>query len=224
MKRVLRLILLSSFLAAGAHAADEWTNLFDGKGLAGWRPFGSSNAIPDGWEVADGLLHKVPGKKGGDIISVKQFSDFELVWEWRLASGANNGVKYMVSEARPGAPGPEYQMIDDQSPKWSKQAPKNMTAALYDILPPAADKPLRKAGEWNESKIVVQGKHVEHWLNGAKVLTYEVGSPEFAAGKETSKFKKYADYCLNKPAPILLTDHHDEAWYRSIRIRELPAP
>lgn len=220
----LRAMALLLLLAASGHAAEEWTNLFDGKSLAGWRPYGSSNAIPDGWQVADGLLRKVPGKKGGDIVSVRKFADFELEWEWRIAPGANNGVKYLVTEERRGAPGPEYQMIDDTSAKWSKQAAKNQTAALYDILPAAADKPLKPAGEWNVSRIVVQGAHVEHWLNGAKVLEFEVGGEAFKAGMQTSKFKRHADFGLNKPGHIMLTDHNDEAWYRSIRIRERPSP
>ncbi len=201
----------------------EWTNLFDGKTLGGWRPYGKPAGTPvgAGWKVEDGLLHKCPGVKGGDIVSEKQYADFELVWEWRLAKDANNGLKYCVTEARPGAPGYEYQMLDDLSPKWNKLHAKALTASFYEVLPPAADKPLKSAGEWNTSRILVRGPHVEHWLNGQKVLDYTFGSDAVKAGVADSKFKKYSDFGSKLTGHIMLTDHNDEAWYRSVRIREI---
>ena len=129
-------------------------------------------------------------------------------------------MKYCVTEARPGAPGYEYQMIDDLSPKWNKLHAKALTAAFYEVLPPAADKPLKPAGEWNRSRILVQGQHVEHWLNGRKVLAYEFGSEAVKAGVADSKFKKFPDFGSKLTGHIMLTDHTDEAWYRSVRIRE----
>ncbi len=205
--------------------ANAWTLLFDGKSLNGWRPYGKPAGTPiaEGWKVEGGLLHKLPGVKGGDIISEKQYTDFELAWEWRLAKDANNGVKYMVTEARPGAPGYEYQMIDDLSDKWNKLHAKALTASFYEVLPPAADKPLKPAGEWNRSRIRVEGTSVEHWLNGNKVLAYELGSVAVKAGVAESKFKKYPDFGTKLTGHIMLTDHTDEAWYRAVKIRELPA-
>lgn len=202
-----------------------WTLLFDGASLKGWRPYGKPAGAPigEGWKVEEGLLHKVPGVKGGDIISEKQYTDFELSWEWRLAKDANNGVKYCVTEKRPGAPGYEYQMIDDPSPKWNKLHAKSLTASFYEVLPPAADKPLKPAGEWNSSRVVVQGNQVEHWLNGKKVLEYTFGSDAVKAGVADSKFKKYPDFGAKLAGHVMLTDHNDEAWYRSVRIREIPA-
>ena len=205
--------------------ASAWTLLFDGKSLNGWRPYGkpAGTTVGAGWKVEGGLLHKLPGVKGGDIISEKQYTDFELVWVWRLAKDANNGVKYLVTEARPGAPGYEYQMIDDASDKWKSLHAKAKTASFYEVLAPAADKPLKPAGEWNSSRIRVQGNSVEHWLNGQKVLSYELGSDAVKAGVAESKFKKYPDFGTKLAGHIMLTDHTDEAWYRSVRIRELPA-
>ena len=202
-----------------------WTLLFDGTSLKGWRPYGGKPGvvIGAGWKVEEGLLHKVPGVKGGDIITEKKYTDFELAWEWRLAKGANNGVKYMVTEARPGAPGYEYQMLDDQSDKWNKLHAKALTASFYEVLPPAADKPLKPAGEWNSSRIFVQGNSVEHWLNGKKVLAYELGSEAVKAGVADSKFKKYPDFGTKLTGHIMLTDHTDEAWFRSVKLREIPA-
>lgn len=202
-----------------------WVSLFDGESLKGWRPYGKPAGTPvgEGWKVEQGLLHKVPGVKGGDIISEKQYSDFELAWEWRLAKDANNGLKYCVTEARPGAPGYEYQMIDDTSDKWNKFHAKALTASFYEVLPPAADKPLKPAGEWNTSRILVRGNHAEHWLNGKKVLEYEFGGEAVKAGVADSKFKKYPGFGAKLSGHIMLTDHTDEAWYRTVKIRELPA-
>ena len=202
-----------------------WTLLFDGASLKGWRPYGGKPGavIGAGWKVEEGMLHKVPGVKGGDIITEKKFTDFELAWEWRLAKDANNGVKYMVTEARPGAPGYEYQMLDDTSDKWNNLHAKANTASYYEVLPPAADKPLKPAGEWNSSRILVQGNSVEHWLNGKKVLAYELGSEAVKAGVADSKFKKYPDFGTKLTGHIMLTDHTDEAWFRSVKLRELPA-
>lgn len=205
--------------------AAGWTMLFDGQSLKGWRPYGKPAGTPigEGWKIEGGLLRKVPGVKGGDIISEKPYTDFELAWEWKLAKDANNGVKYCVTEARPGAPGYEYQMIDDQSPKWNKLHAKALTASFYEVLPPAADKPLKPAGEWNSSRILVQGQHVEHWLNGQKVLEYTFGSEAVKAGVADSKFKKYPDFGTKLTGHIMLTDHNDECWYRTVKIRELSA-
>ena len=202
-----------------------WMELFDGQSLAGWRPYGKpvDTPIGEGWKVEDGLLHKLPGVKGGDIISEQKFTDFELEWEWRLAPGANNGLKYCVTEQRPGAPGYEYQMIDDQSEKIKTQVPKILTASFYEVLAPAADKPLKPAGEWNVSRIVIRGDSVEHWLNGQRVLEYTFGSDAVMAGVADSKFKKFPDFGTKITGHIMLTDHNDEAWYRRVSIRELSA-
>ena len=211
-------VVLSLF-AAAATAGDGWQVLFDGKSLDGWRAYGGKGPIGEGWKVEDGVLKKLAGKKGGDIVTAAKYGDFELCWEWRVAPGGNNGVKYFVTEARPGAPGHEYQMLDDRAEKWAKLQPKSLTASFYDVLPPAADKPLKPAGEWNESKIVVKGMKVEHWLNGAKVLEYELGSEAVKAALAKSKFAKHPDFGTKIEGHIMLTDHNDEAWYRNIRVR-----
>lgn len=207
--------------------ATGWRLLFDGKSLAGWRPYGKPGAGPEaitnGWKVADGVLLKVGGEKGGDIITDRTFDNFELAWEWRISKGGNNGVKYMVTEARPGAPGYEYQMVDDLSERWQKAEAVNRTAAFYDILAPAADKLLKPAGEWNASRVVVNGSRVEHWLNGAMVLAYELGGDAVKAGLATSHFKKHPDFGTKIVGHIMLTDHRDEASFRNIKLRELPA-
>lgn len=212
-------VLLSS--GCCTHRSKISQPLFDGKSLAGWRAYGSTNAPGAGWEVVDGMLHKLAGVRGGDIVTTRTFTDFDLEWEWRVAPGGNNGVKYLVNEARKGAPGHEYQMIDDAAHSDAKRGPKWQTASFYDVLPPAADKPTRPGGEWNASRIFVRGNHVEHWLNGARVLAYELGSPETRAAIAQSKFRNAAGFGDKITGPILLTDHQDETWFRNIRIKEL---
>ncbi len=206
-----------------AEKKDGWTLLFDGKTTAGWRLYGSTNAPGPGWQVGDGILKKVHEGKAGDIITVKQFDNFELAWDWRVEPGGNNGIKYLVSEKRKNAPGPEYQMLDDEKHPDGKIGPKRQTASFYDVLPPATNKPSKPGGEWNNSRLLIQGNHVEHWLNGAKVLEYEIGSDMVKAALAQSKFKTVEGFGSKIKGPILLTDHHDEAWFKNMKLRELNA-
>ena len=203
--------------------AEGWKLLFNGTSFDGWRGYRMTGLPEGGWEIKDGLLKTVPRAKGRELVTVQKFDNFELSWEWRVGPAGNNGVKYFVNEERPGAPGHEYQMIDDEANPDGKIGPQRTTGAFYDVLPPAAGKPVAKAGEWNQSRILVQGNHVEHWLNGKKVLTYELGSAEVKAGLAKSKFAKFPDFGTKIQGPIMLTYHNDECWYRSIKIRELPA-
>ena len=209
-----------------AERSAGWRLLFDGHSLTGWRLFSKPAATPigPGWKVEDGILKKVAGIKTGDIITAQTFDNFELSWEWRIEKDGNNGVKYLVTEARPGAPGHEYQMIDDDAPKWASLHPESKTASFYEVLAPAADRPLNPPGQWNRSRIVVRGQIVEHWLNDRNVLTYELGSTAVKAGIAKSKFNKYPDFGQKLRGHIMLTDHGDEAWFRAIKLRELPSP
>ena len=204
-----------------AEAAAGWTLLFDGKTLDAWRGY-RRETLPDaGWEIKDGTLRTVAKVKGAELITRKTFKDFELTWEWRVAPGGNNGVKYFVTEQRPKSPGHEYQMIDDTGYP-GKLTPQQLTAAFYDVLPAAVEKPFRPAGEWNASRIVIRGMRVEHWLNGKNVLTYELGSAAVKAGLETSKFKGEPGFGDKIAGHLMLTYHQDECWYRNLKIREMP--
>jgi hypothetical protein len=205
--------------------AAGWQLLFDGQSLTGWRPYKTPKGkgeIGAGWKVEDGLLRKLAGVKGGDIITDKQFDDFELTWEWRIEKGGNNGVKYLVTEQRSAAPGIEYQMLDDEAERWSKIPQKDTTASFYQVLPPVADKGYKAAGDWNSSRILVKGNHVEHWLNGKKALEYELGSDAVKAAVAQSKFKKFPDFGLKSKGHLMLTDHQDAAWFRNLKLRPLP--
>ncbi len=223
------LSLVLALAASSVRAADNeltaaekkagWQLLFDGKTLNGWRTY--KNKPAGGWEVVDGTLHAIAKVKGAELITEKKFNDYEFSWEWKVPPAGNNGVKYFVTEDRPKSPGHEYQMLDDAGHPDGKVGPHRQTAAFYDVVPPAADKPLRKPGEWNQSKIVVRGNTVEHWLNGKNVLTYELGSAVVKEGLAKSKFKSDAGFGDKIAGHIMLTYHQDDCWYRNIKIREL---
>lgn len=201
-----------------------WKPLFDGKSLAGWRAYNKTATPPGpGWVVENGILKKKDKVAGGDIITEKKFNNFELAWEWKVMPGANNGVKYLVTEERPTAPGHEYQMLDDERHPDGKIGPKRQTASFYEVIAPVADRPTKPAGEWNTSRILLQGNHVEHWLNGKKVVEYELGSDAVKAAVALSKFKNAKGFGEKIEGHIMLTDHQDEAWFRNMKIRELPA-
>jgi hypothetical protein len=202
--------------------AQGWKLLFNGRSFEGWRVYRKSTPPDRGWKVEDGILKKLANETGGDLITEAKFDNFDLSWEWRIAPGGNNGVKYLVTEDRPSAPGHEYQMIDDARHPDGRRGPRWQTASFYDVLPPAANKLLRPVGEWNSSRVRLQGNHVEHWLNGMKVLEYELGSETLKKAIEGSKFKNAPGFGTHIRGHILLTDHHDECWFRSLKIRELP--
>jgi hypothetical protein len=206
-------VLTPSEKAAG------WQLLFDGRTLDAWRGYRRETLPETGWDVSDGILRTIPKVKGGELITRKKFGDFEFAWEWRVPAGGNNGVKYFVTEDRPQSPGHEYQMIDDVGYP-GKLTPQQLTAAFYDVLPAAVDKPLRPAGEWNASRLVVRGARVEHWLNGKNVLTYELGSDAVKAGIAKSKFKGHPGFGEKIDGHIMLTYHQDECSYRNLKIRE----
>lgn len=209
-----------------AEKAAGWKLLFDGKTTQGWRLFKKQTFPDKGWVVEDGWFHclgKGGGNKGGgEIISDAEFDDFELTWEWKLAASGNSGVKYFVIESRDEALGHEYQMIDDErAPGVDSGNPKQLTAAFYAVLPPVHP-PIKPAGEINTSRIIVKGNHVEHWLNGAKVLEYECGSDKVKAGVAASKFKNKPGFGNKVKGHILLQDHGSPVWFRNVKIRELP--
>lgn len=238
MKRIALFVSLS--LAGAALAAENiltdqevangWQLLFDGKTTAGWRALGSPDFPKSGWQIADGTLTITKNAKVGDIITTKSYKNFELVFEFKLTEGANGGVKYFV---QPGAKptdkhglGCEFQVLDDDKhPDAKLGRDGNRTiSSLYDLIPAAASKSPSPIGEWNTARILVQGGHVEHWLNGAKVLEYERGSSEFRAAVAASKYKNIAGFGEWPAGHILLQEHGDAVFFRNVKIRVIPAP
>jgi hypothetical protein len=210
--------------------------LFDGKTTKGWREFGKDTFPEKGWVVKDGILvHEKNSKdyRAGDIITTEQFDNFELKLDVKITPRGNSGVKYLVVENRTGptvgkaqsAISFEFQVLDDElHPDAKKGKDGNRTmGSLYDLIPAAKDKVVKPIGEWNEVRLIVDGNHIEHWLNGNKVLSYERGSPELKALIKESKFKDVPGFGDNAKGHILLQDHNDEIAFRNIRLRKLPA-
>jgi len=223
------LLLLSVFFSLAALAADNelspqeqkdgWKLLFDGKTTQGWRSFKKTTFPEKGWTVREGVLELEARSKAGDIITDQTFWDFDLTWDWKIPPHGNNGLKYMITEERNQAVGIEYQMIDDA--EGDDPGAKHSTASFYDVLPPDPKKPLNPPGQWNHSRVLVKGNHVEHWLNGKKVIEFELGSPEVLGAVQHSKFKSVPGFGTHIRGHILLTYHNDAVSYKNIKIREL---
>jgi hypothetical protein len=215
-----------------------WRLLFDGTSLAGWRGLGYDSVPSAHWRVIDGAIAKIPTAKvqrqadgqpatGGDLMTTDAFRDFELAFEWRVTPGANSGVKYNVSEelslthaANHAALGFEYQVLDDLLHPDNKIA-THLAGSLYDIIAPSAEKSLRPVGEWNSARIVLRGSHGEHWLNGVKVVEFDLGTLRLDSLLEKSKYKPIPGFAERRRGHIILQDHGDEVYFRSIKIREL---
>ena len=206
-----------------------WKLLFDGKTMNGWRGAYMDSLPKKGWEVRKGMLivNESGGGEasfGGDIVTIDQYSGFELLVDFRITEGANSGIKYFVIEAQPKTPGSakglEYQILDDaKHPDAKLGINGNRTcASLYDLIP-AKDTKAKPVGKWNHARILVKGKHVEHWLNGKKVLEFERGGKEFLAHKAESKFKDIPAFGEYERGHILLQDHGNQVFYRNVKIR-----
>jgi hypothetical protein len=202
-----------------------WTPLFDGASLTGWRGYGKADAAATRWRVEDGLL-TVPQKEGADtrgaldLITVDTYDRFELAFEWRVSEGGNSGVKYFVLEDMDAAIGHEYQIIDDERHPDARFGVERQTASLYDVLP-ASSRRLEPAGRFNNGRIVSDGRRVEHWLNGSRVLAYGLESAPLRAAIADSKFMGIARFGTLQRGHILLQDHGDRVWFRQVRIRRL---
>jgi hypothetical protein len=208
-----------------------WKLLFDGTTMNGWRGAYLDSLPAKGWQVKDGILivQASGGGEaayGGDIVTMEQYSSFELVVDFKMTEGANSGIKYFVTEQQPKTPGSakglEYQLLDDaRHPDAKLGINGNRTlASLYDLIP-ATNKTVHPIGQWNHARIVVRGNQVEHWLNGIRVLRYERGGKEFLAHKAESKFKDLDGFGEAPKGRILLQDHGDRVYFRNIKIRIL---
>jgi len=221
-----RLFVISLFLVstlAAQNTKGKWKSLFDGRSFTGWRTY--QNKPANSWMAYEGVLsnkgNSDTSTKHADLISEQQFENFELSVDWKIAPKANSGILYLVTEAFPASyrSGPEYQLIDDTGypqklENWQK------TAANYAMDPPMVDA-TKPAGKWNHTVIRVNKGHVEHWLNGKKIVEYELGSDTWKQHKAAGKWKDDMGYGASRRGHIALQDHGGEAWFKNIRIREL---
>lgn len=194
-----------------------WKLLFDGHSLAGWRGYKAKTA-PEGWKAVDGALTRVG--KAGDLITTDQYDDFELRLEWKIPKGGNSGVFFHVTEEggdQAYFTGPEMQVLDNAGHK-DGQNPLTSAGSNYALHAPSRDV-TRPAGEWNEVRLLVKGPHVEHWLNGVKVVEYELWSPDWEARVKASKFNTMPGYGRAKRGHIALQDHGDLVAFRNIKIK-----
>jgi len=211
----------SDNVLTAAEKNSGWALLFDGKTTDKWRTY--KNLPDDSWEIVNGELHcKQEGvTKRSDLVTKENYASFELQFDWKVAKGANSGLLYHVLETQESSyqTGPEYQLIDDlgypgKLEDWQK------SGADYAMHPPLkiASKP---AGEYNHTRLLVNGAHVEHWLNGVKVADFSAWTPEWEKLKSTGKWKDYPEYGKAKSGLIALQDHGGGIWFKNIKIKKL---
>jgi hypothetical protein len=214
-------MLFTVAAAAGAQDESSFVPLFDGKTLEGWTT-ARGNPVTQGWEVQDGAIVRTGG--GGSIFTEREYGDFELRFDWRISRRGNSGVKYRVARYAKGiysSPewlGYEYQIWDDER----RGTPAHMSAAsIYLLQAPEDEKPLKPTGEFNTGRIVAVGPHLEHWLNGAKVLDVDTSSDIWWRRVANTKFGEVKEIFQNSSGRIQLQDHGNKVWFRNLRIREL---
>lgn len=205
----------SNTLTAREKAAG-WKLLFDGTSLDGWRNYKTKGA-PEGWSAVDGTLARVG--KGGDIVTTEQYADFELSLEWKVAKGGNSGIFFHVADGGPEvwSTGPEVQVLDNAGHK-DGQSAITSAGSNYALHAPVKDV-TKPVGEWNTVRLIVRGPHVEQWLNGVKIVEYELWTPDWEKRVQASKFGKMPGYGRAKTGYIALQDHGDPVAFRNIKIR-----
>lgn len=208
-------------------AIKEDIPLFDGHSLTGWHAYNNSTKNIKNWTIIDSALvclGLAADAQGGDIVTDREYENFELSWDWKVDKGSNSGVMYHVVEdsvyKAPYETGPEYQIIDDigfpqKLEEWQK------AGADYAMHPPNKNKKLMPVGQWNHSKIIYNKGHVEHWLNGEKIVEFESGTDEWKKKKTAGKWKNYPGYAIATKGKIALQDHGNKAYFKNILITEL---
>ena len=209
--------------AMTSDTAGAWIVLFDGTSLDAWRGYRRDD-VPAAWRIEDGTLAFAPGGDGGDLVTREEFADFELELEWRVAPGGNSGIFYRAGEESDYIyeSGAEMQVLDNDTHA-DGASPLTSAGANYALYPAEQDV-TRPVGEWNEARIVARGPHVEHWLNGTRLLTYEQGSADWNERVAGSKFAAWPEYGTAMRGHIGLQDHGDRVWFRNIRVRPLATP
>lgn len=204
-------------------ADGAWQVLFDGTSVNAFRGYKTKDFPKDSWSIEGEALKTNPDHPL-DLITREQFADFDLELEWKVDKEANSGIMYHVSEDFPETymTGPEMQVVDDDNTDDGKDR-KTSAGSLYALIAPK-NKKYNPFGQWNKTRIRVSGPHVEYWMNGGKIVEYELGSPELNDLIAGSKFKAWPRFARNTTGYIALQNHGGVTWYRNIRIRKLPLP
>lgn len=217
----------------GHDAKFGWKLLWDGETTNGWRGAKLKEFPKGGWEIKDGELSVLASgghesENGGDIVTIEKYENFELKLDFKLTEGANSGIKYYVdtelNKGKGSSIGLEYQILDDAKhpdAKLGNHEGSRTVASLYDLIQADVNKPINPIGEWNHARIVSNNNHVEHWLNGVKVLQYTRKSPAYKKLVSESKYKKWDKFGEAEEGHILLQDHGDKVTFRNIKIRPL---
>jgi hypothetical protein len=209
-----------------AETTAGWKLLFDGKTTKGWRGY-KMKEMPPGWSVEDGAMVRLKGGAGGkgagggdDIVTVDEYESFDLKIQWKIVKGGNSGVLYHVSEEPVTSwhYAPEMQVLDNTI--WPNRDKRQLAGACYDLYQPAKDV-TRPVGEWNHARLIVKGPHVEHWLNGEKLVEYELWTDAWKAAVAASKFAGMPNYGLARTGRIALQDHGDRVEFRNVKVRKL---
>lgn len=212
--------------------AEGWKLLWDGKTTEGWRGARLDHFPEKGWVIEDGILKvlKADGGEstnGGDIVTTRTYRNFMLSVDFKITKGANSGIKYFVdpgmNKGAGSAIGCEFQILDDERHPDAKLGVKGnrKLGSLYDLIPAPDQKPFN-INEFNTALVIVRGRHVEHWLNGTKLLEYNRDDQEWNALVAYSKYRDWPNFGNAAEGYLLLQDHGDEVWFRNIKIRELP--
>lgn len=231
MKKLLFVVLLVCGVSFVATAQEHntltkkerkagWQLLWNGRDLSGWKSNSPNGDMNKGWKAVDGELVIMARSGAGDIITEKRYHDFELSVDFKITEGANSGIKYFIGEN--GSIGCEFQILDDENHPDAKMGfnGNRRLGSLYDLIP-ADGWALVAKRDWNTARIVVRGNHVEHWLNGVKILEYEKNNDMWDTIVSHSKFAKVENFAGGDGGHILLQDHNDEVHYRNLKIREL---
>jgi 3-keto-disaccharide hydrolase len=199
-----------------AERAAGWRLLFDGSTTSGWRGFRQAG-IPSGWQVLDGALTQVAG--GGDVITTDRFANFELAVEWQIAEGGNSGIMFRVSEVAADLThltGPEMQVLDNA--RAPDPGPLGFAGACYGLYAPSQDV-TRPAGSWNAARLIANRSHIEHWLNGVKIVEYEMGSADWLARLQLSPYRDVPTYARESLGHIALQEHGARVAFRNLKLR-----
>ncbi|QJW89880.1 DUF1080 domain-containing protein [Spirosoma taeanense] len=231
MKR-LPIFLIAALLFAGtvarAQQNSQWTYLFDGKSAEPLRGYKMTSFPTEAWKIEDGALVAQTGVPNIDLVTKESYKNFELVFDWKVSVAGNGGVFFYVNEEADKQAGNgnspnwldnfEMQILDDIN--FNDKAPIRSAGSLYDLIIPT-NKQLKPVGEYNQARLLVNNNHVEHWLNGRKVVEYEIGSPELNQLISNSKFKNNPKFAKSTDGLIMLQHHGQKIWLKDIKVRRL---